>query len=93
MCRRSSSFSSFHPNFCTPEGSSSLWGETIKVTAGRELAQAYTALLGALLEEGVLQRALIDGIIPSAPRHTSLYKPVTIRSLVTLSPTALVPGK
>lgn len=37
-------FSSFHPNFCTLEGISSLWGETIKVTAGRELAQAYTAL-------------------------------------------------
>lgn len=84
---------SFHPSFCTPRGSSSLWGETIKVTAGRELAQAYTALLRAVLEEGALQRAVIDGMIPSAPRHSSLYKPGTIRSLVTLSPTALVPGK
>lgn len=84
---------SFHPSFCPPHRSSSLWGETIKVTAGRELAQAHTALLRALLEEGALQRTLIDGIIPSAPRHTSLHKPVTIRSLVTLSPTALVPGK
>lgn len=82
-----------HPSFYTRYGTSSLWGGTTKVTAGRELAQAYTALLRALLEKGMLQRALIDGIIPSAPRHTSLHRPVTIRSLVTLSPTALLPGK
>lgn len=41
--------SSFHPSFCAPRGSSSLWEETIKVAVGRELAQAYTALLRALL--------------------------------------------
>lgn len=40
-----------------------MWELKTKVRAGRELVQVYAALQGALLQDGVLRRGLIDGII------------------------------
>lgn len=91
VARRWSNFSLLQPDICPPHENSSFWEEKTKVRAGRELVQVYAALQGALLQDGVLRRGLIDGIIWSAPRQASLYKLVAIRSLVTLLPTALMP--